>query len=132
MAVTGSDQHLTERDCGLNSEQIPRCGAVKKHVRATSRWLSTTAIAVCAMVAMRCSIWVITLIDELHNAATRARCGAAGGEPRGRRLAPLNANHWPTNALGHPDVFERGSKEAMSEIFDADVHQIVIEQHGER
>jgi hypothetical protein len=23
MAVTGSDQHLTERDCGLNSEQIP-------------------------------------------------------------------------------------------------------------
>jgi hypothetical protein len=55
--------------------------------------LSTAAIAVCAMVAMRCSIWVITLIDELHNAATRTRCGAAGGEPRARRLAPPNANH---------------------------------------
>ena len=93
MAVTGSDQHLPERDCGLNSEHIPRCGAVKNHVRATSRWLSTTAIAVCAMVAMRCSIWVITLIAELHNAATRTRCGAAGGEPRARRLAPPNANH---------------------------------------
>jgi hypothetical protein len=92
MAVTGSDQHPTERDGGLNSAQIPRCGAVKKHVRATSRWLSTTAIAVCAMVAMRCSIWVITLIDELHNAATRTRCGAAGGEPRARGLAPPNAN----------------------------------------
>jgi hypothetical protein len=73
MAPTGSDQHLTERDCGLNSEQIPRCGAVKKHVRATSRWLSTTALAVCAKVTMCCGIWVITLIDELHNAATRTR-----------------------------------------------------------
>jgi len=92
MALTGSDQHLTERDCGLNSEQIPRCGAVKKHIRATSRWLSTTAIAVCALVTTR-SIWMITLIDELHNAATRTRCGAAGGEPRARRLAPPNANH---------------------------------------
>jgi hypothetical protein len=93
MAVTGSDQHLTERDCGLNSEQVPRCGAVKKYVRARSRWLSSTALAVCAMVTIRCSIWVITLIDELHNAATRTRCGAAGGEPRARRLAPPNANH---------------------------------------
>ena len=93
MAVTGSDHHLTERDCGLNSEQIPRCGAVKKHVRATSRSLSTTAFAVCAMVATRCTIWMIILIDELDNAATRTRCGAAGGEPRGRRLAPPNANH---------------------------------------
>jgi hypothetical protein len=92
MAVTGSDQHLTERDCGLNSEQIPRRGAVKKHVRATSRSLSTTAIAICALVTTRCIIWVITLIDELHNAATRTRCGAAGGEPRARRLAPPNAN----------------------------------------
>ena len=66
MALKGSDQHLTERDCGLNSEQISRCGAVKKHIRATSRWLSTTAIAVCALVTTRCSIWMITLIDELH------------------------------------------------------------------
>jgi hypothetical protein len=92
MAVTGSDRLLAGRDCGLNSEQIPRCGAVKKRVRATSRLLSTTAMAVCAVVVMRCSIWVITLIDELHNAVTRTRCGAAGGEPRARRLAPPNAN----------------------------------------
>lgn len=93
MALKGSDQLLAGRDCGLNSEQLPRCGAVKKRVRAASQWLSTTAIAVCAIVTMRCSIWVITLIDELHNAATRTRCGAAGGEPRARRLAPPNANH---------------------------------------
>jgi predicted HD phosphohydrolase len=49
MALTGSDQHLTERDCGLNSEQISRCGAVKRRVRAAPRWLSTTAIAACAI-----------------------------------------------------------------------------------
>jgi hypothetical protein len=55
--------------------------------------LSTTAIAVCAIVTTRCSIWVITLIDVLHNAATRTRCGAAGGGPRARRHAPPNANH---------------------------------------
>jgi hypothetical protein len=77
MALTGSDQHLTERHCGLNSEQIPRCGAVKKRVRAASRWLSTTAIAVCAIVTTRCSIWVITLIDELHNATRRTRRAVA-------------------------------------------------------
>jgi hypothetical protein len=77
MALTGSDQLLTERDCGLNSEQIPRCGAVKKRVRAASRWLSTTAIAVCAIVTTRCSIWVITLIDELHNATRRTRRAVA-------------------------------------------------------
>ncbi len=93
MALTGSDQLLAGRDCGLNSEQIPRCGAVKKRVRAASQWLSTTTIAVCALVTTRCSIWMITLIDELHNAATRTRCGAASREPRARRLAPLNANH---------------------------------------
>lgn len=34
--------------------------------------------------------------------------------------------------LAIPDVFERGSNEAMSEISDAHVHQIVTEQHGER
>ena len=71
MALTGSDQHITEGDSGLKSEQIPRQGAVKKHVRATSRWLSTTPAPVCAIVAMRCSIWMLTLIDELHNAATQ-------------------------------------------------------------
>ena len=92
MVLKGSDQHLTGRDCGLNTEQPPRSGAVKKRVRAAPRWLSTTAIAVCALVTTR-SIWMITLIDELHNAATRTRCGAAGGEPRARRLAPPNANH---------------------------------------
>ncbi len=77
MALKGSDQLLAGRDCGLNSEQIPRCGAVKKHVRAASRWLSTTAIAVCAIVTTRCSIWVITLIDELHNATRRTRRAVA-------------------------------------------------------
>jgi hypothetical protein len=30
MALTGSDQHITEGDSGLKAEQIPRQGAVKK------------------------------------------------------------------------------------------------------
>jgi hypothetical protein len=49
MALKGSDQRLTGRDCGLNTEQPPRSGAVKKRVRAAPRWLSTTAIAACAI-----------------------------------------------------------------------------------
>ena len=77
MALKGSDRHLTGRDCGLNTEQPPRSGAVKKRVRAAPRWLSTTAIAVCAIVMTRCSIWVITLIDELHNATRRTRRAVA-------------------------------------------------------
>jgi hypothetical protein len=89
MALKGSDQHLTGRDCGLNTEQPPRSGAVKKRVRAAPRWLSTTAIAVCAIVTTRCSIWVITLIDELHNATRRravaARCETTANTQTGDR-----------------------------------------------
>jgi len=89
-------------------------GPRRKHIRATARWLSTTRPSrVCAIVAMRCSIWVITLIDELHNAATRTRCGRSW-----RRALGLDGSLRRTRIIsqltrfGHPDVFERGSNES--------------------